>query len=399
MKKVLIIYRFLPQYRVEFYNQLKETLKENNIELQLIYGKTNKVDALRNDEVDIDWAHYIPNKYVKLGKFEILWQPCLRYIRKKNLVIVEQANKLIINYILMLLRHFLTFKLGVWGHGRNLQLKKESRRNKFKQFFLQKCDWYFAYTEYVKRYLLENNFPKNKITVVQNAIDTKNLKKYYENIRDGKLNQLKKELGIRDESIIGLYCGAMYPDKRIGDIVEICMRVKREVPEFCMIFIGAGVDSFKAKAAAEKNEWIHYVGPKFGEERVIYFKLSSIQIMPGAVGLGILDSFALQTPLITIEDSFHGPEIEYIENGVNAIITKDDLEEFSQKTIEVLKTGKYAELIEGCKKSTDKYTVENMVENFKNGILDCIEQNIQTKKDRAITFETNQSQVSSMLQP
>ncbi len=37
MKKVLIIYRTLPQYRLEFYNLLREVLLERDIDLQLIY--------------------------------------------------------------------------------------------------------------------------------------------------------------------------------------------------------------------------------------------------------------------------------------------------------------------------------------------------------------------------
>jgi hypothetical protein len=37
-----------------------------------------------------------------------------------------------------------------------------------------------------------------------------------------------------------------------------------------------------------------------------------------------------------------------------------------------MKSGKYLDLIEGCRKSSGIYTVENMVENFKNGILTCL---------------------------
>lgn len=48
------------------------------------------------------------------------------------------------------------------------------------------------------------------------------------------------------------------------------------------------------------------------------------------------------------------------------------LPDYSNSVIEVLKTEKYVELIEGCKLSAEKYTVESMVENFKNGVLSCL---------------------------
>jgi glycosyltransferase involved in cell wall biosynthesis len=164
----------------------------------------------------------------------------------------------------------------------------------------------------------------------------------------------------------------MYPEKRLDFILEICQRVKIEIPEFNMIFIGSGIESDKVLEASNKNYWIHYVGPKFGKDRVKYFKISSIQIMPGLVGLGILDSFALETPIITTEYPFHSPEIEYLENGINGFITKDNLDDYSQTVIDTLKTKKYIDLIKGCKLSAEIYTVETMVENFKNGVLSCL---------------------------
>jgi L-malate glycosyltransferase len=371
MKKVLIIYRFLPQYRVEFYNGLKKALVEKNIELQLIYGKTSKVEALRNDEVDIDWAQYIPNRTLKLGKIELIWQPCLKNIKGKDLIIVEGANKLILNYILMFARHFSRFSLGIWGHGRNMQIAKNSIRNRFKYLFLNKCDCYFAYTKGVKDLLLMQNFPENKVVIVQNAIAIGETRDYYINISDLEVKDLKNQLGI-EGSNVGIFCGGMYPEKRIDFILKVICKVRKEIPDFHMIFIGSGIDSDKVKNASENNDWIHYVGTKFGKDRVKYFKMSAIQLMPGLVGLGVLDSFVMETPMLTTDYPYHSPEIEYLGNGINGIITRNNLDNYTDMVIEVFKSKKYLELIDGCKESAKKYTVENMVKNFTDGIIKCI---------------------------
>jgi glycosyltransferase involved in cell wall biosynthesis len=371
MKRVLIIYKFLPQYRKEFLNMLKVALAKNSIELELIYGKNSNTDALKRDEIDINWAKFIPNKRLRIRKTELLWQPCLKYLKDKDLVIVEGANRLILNYYLMIGRHFSKYKLAFWGHGRSLQLDIDNWRNRFKYLFINKCDWWFGYTNETKNFLIIKKYPESKITVVHNAIDTLSLRSYYSDIKEDEITELKDQLGIKNCKT-GIYCGAMYPDKNLDFILETCLRVKKEIPEFNMIFIGSGIESYKVLEASKSYDWIHYVGSKFGEERIKYFRISLIQIMPYSVGLGILDSFAMETPMITTFNPFHGPEIEYLENGINGILTKDNIDDYSQTVIDTFKTKKYIDLIEGCKSSVEMYTVETMVENFKNGVISCL---------------------------
>jgi len=139
-----------------------------------------------------------------------------------------------------------------------------------------------------------------------------------------------------------------------------------------MIFMGSGIEADKVIETAKSNNWIHYVGAQFGINRVKYFKISQIQLIPYYVGLGIVDSFALETPLITTSSPFHGPEIEYLENGINGFMTNDDIDDYSTKVVEILKNGSYLHLIDGCKLSAETITIEAMVENFKEGVLSCL---------------------------
>lgn len=372
MQKVLILYKFLPQYRVDFFNRLKDELLAENVELELIYGKLSNTDALKNDEATVSWGRFVANKTFRIGKTELLWQPCIKYFKDKDLIITEQANKLLINYYLMVTRYFFKYKFAFWGHGRNMQEQLYSTKNKFKYYFLKKCDWWFAYTDGVKQFLLDQKYPAHKITTVQNAIDTITLKEQYAAVSEEQVAELKDKLGIKGDKT-AIFCGGMYPEKRLDFILEAIRKIKLSIPEFHAIFVGSGVDSVIVENAARDNNWIHYVGPQFGIDRVMYFKISSVQLMPGLVGLGILDSFALETPIITTEYPFHSPEIEYLENNINGMITENTLNAYSQVIIDLLSGNKYMQLIDGCKKSAEVYTVEKMVSNFKDGILKCLE--------------------------
>jgi glycosyltransferase involved in cell wall biosynthesis len=378
MKEIVIITKLLPQYRSEFFCLLKEELLKNDIGLEVIYGKDKNSKASKNDEVELEWAKYIPNKTFKFFNTELIWQPCLREIKDKDFVIVENANKLLLNYYLILARKFSKYKLAYWGHGRNLQENINSWPNKFKYLFLNKCDWWFGYTNGTKNFLVQRNYPLNKITVVQNAINTFSLKKYYFEFDENEIIDLKRELGIKS-NMTAIFCGAMYPGKNLDFILETCYRVKQEIPDFHMIFIGSGIEAEKVIKASKSNNWIHYIGSKFEKERVKYFKISQIQLMPYYLGLGLLDSFALETPLITTSNPFHGPEIEYLENGKNGYITNDNMNDYVSKVIEVLKNKSYLELIKGCKLTAEKITLEDMVKNFNEGVLSCLNISKQNK--------------------
>jgi L-malate glycosyltransferase len=372
-KKVLIIQQIIPEYRKDFFNLLKSELTKNGVDLMLVYGNRSSSYKSGIHYSTLEWGKLVPNKTIKLGKVEICWQPVFKYLKNKDLVIVEQANRLIFNYLLIAIRKLLGIKLGFWGHGRNMKKVEGSLSNTLTLKYLRSCDWWFSYTKSVKFYLISNKYPSNKITIVQNAIDTDNLRKALEDINDNEMNELKSQLEIHGDNT-AIFCGGMYPEKRIAFILNCCHIIKKEIPDFHMIFIGAGVEENKVKEAAQSYKWIHYVGTKEGQERVKYFKIANLQLMPGAVGLAILDSFALETPIITTCDKSHGPEIDYLENGKNGMMTNNVLEEYTRTTIDLFENKKYLDLIPGCKYSANKFSVENMVNNFKNGILECLSQ-------------------------
>jgi len=140
-----------------------------------------------------------------------------------------------------------------------------------------------------------------------------------------------------------------------------------------MIFLGAGPEEDKIKCAAEELKWCHYIGPKFNNDKVPFFKLADVFFMPGLVGLAILDSFAMQTPIITTNYQYHSPEIEYLENGINGLMVENDIEIYSNSVVYLLMDDKRLKKLKGnCKESAGKYTIENMVKNFHDGIIKAL---------------------------
>jgi len=374
--KVVIIQRVLSHYRRSFYELLRERLVDADIELVLIHGSPSKDEARKKDGAEITWAHHINNKCIKIGPHKLYWQPCLRHIRGVDLIIVEQASRLILNYVLFACQIVGIKRLCFWGHGKNFQEHNASVVGEgIKCFMSHHVHWWFAYNDLSAGVIRSLGYLENRITSVQNAIDTHHLATARQNVTQVQLRHIKAKSGIKGDNVC-IYTGGMYPEKRLDFLLEACVQIKKDVSDFEIIFIGAGPEDSKVKEAAEKHEWVHYVGPKFDEERVPYFMLSRLFLMPGLVGLSILDAFALETPLITTNVSYHSPEIDYLIDGVNGVIVREttDPSVYAAQVSRLLKDDKAREkLIAGCRAAREKYTIEEMVERFTYGVIKALQ--------------------------
>ncbi len=370
--RVVIVQKHLPQYRIPFFEALKKVLDAQGIDLLLIYGQGDTSDKSKADSAHIDWGIFKNVKTIKLLGFPVYWQNVLRHIKKNDLVIVEQANKLLLNYYLLALRSTGYIKLGFWGHGINRQVNQQSFRNKFKLLMVNQADGWFAYTDGVQQFLTEIGVPAHKVFSVDNAIDTRQLHNDLESITEKELEVLRQKLGL-GSGPVGIYIGGMYSEKRLDFLVQCCQHIQRQIPDFQMLFVGNGIDLSIVKHAEEQHAWLHYLGAATGRTKASYLKLADVMLMPGLVGLVILDCFVASVPLITTDYPYHSPEIEYLENNENGLITEDTQAAFTAAVVQLLQHQEQLEkLKKGCQQAAKRYTVENMATRFAHGITNLL---------------------------
>ncbi len=53
------------------------------------------------------------------------------------------------------------------------------------------------------------------------------------------------------------------------------------------------------------------------------FSSSEASLVPGAVELAIIDCFALEVPLMMTKFPYHGPEVGYLKNRENGLMTEE----------------------------------------------------------------------------
>jgi L-malate glycosyltransferase len=366
--KVVIVQRILTHYRIDFYQYLQSILPDS-ISLHLVYGQGNQDDSAKLDEAHLSWGTVIKNRY--WGK--LVWQPALPYLHDADLVIVENANRLLLNFILHLRYIIFKKRFAYWGHGKDFQTHSKLK-NLLKHTYSKNTHWWFCYTQSGKQIVQQAGFDSSRITVVQNAIDTTALLNIAHSVTQKEQQELLTKINW-DTSLsshTAIYCGGMYTEKRIPFLLDCCHKLKESIPDFRILFIGSGPDKHLLETASKQHHWIHYAGPAFAREKVVYYSLAQLALMPGLVGLTILDSFALQVPLITTNYPFHSPEIEYLQHNYNGCISENNSSAYCDAVQKAFEEPRLNKLKQGCLESSKKYTAQAMAQNFCNGIVKAL---------------------------
>jgi glycosyltransferase involved in cell wall biosynthesis len=263
--------------------------------------------------------------------------------------------------------------LAFWGHGYNHQGIVTSLSERLKQWLAIKVDWWFAYTQDTCRYLAELGFPRNRITIIENATDTSTFAHAVANVPRRDIIDLRCQFGFPENACVALYCGSFYADKQLEFLLQVGDELYRKHVNFRMIVIGDGPQKEWMRDAAKSRSWLQYSGPQFGSNKAKLFAVSDFFLNPGAVGLAILDSFAAGLPFITSNYKGHGPEIAYLEHEGNGLMLPFDLELFVEGVDRAIEDHSFlASLRQGALVSGKRYTLENMVANVANGVMDFL---------------------------
>ena len=131
--RVAIVQETLRHYRVPFFEALRERLAHDGIDLELYVGQPPLTELTKQDTAEIAWARRSTNHRLGMGSRSLVWQSCLRDLRGADLVIVEQASRMLLNYVLLAWRRVGGPRVAFWGHGRNLASAEASRHRRSDQ--------------------------------------------------------------------------------------------------------------------------------------------------------------------------------------------------------------------------------------------------------------------------
>jgi glycosyltransferase involved in cell wall biosynthesis len=342
--------------------------------LTVVYSEPDLNEGAKGDSINLSvpLGVKVPRLYFVDDRL-LLQLPSPKLIASADLVIVVQASGYLLNYLLFALRALGLKRVALWGHGWNRQGDARSWSEWIKRRLAASADWWFAYTKGTASYLVSVGMDPRRITIVDNAIDSLGFGKAVSSVAETDILELRTKLSLSGEERIGLYCGSLYREKRVPLLLEIGEHMAECLPEFRLVVVGGGSEAKLVEEFGRTRRWLRYTGPLFGRDKAVCFRMAEVFINPGGVGVGIIDSFAADLPMLTCKDALHGPEIEYLESGGNGLIIDGDAKAFAQAAVDLLcDSARLARLAQGASRAGKRYTVENMVTNVERGILSCL---------------------------
>ncbi len=366
-RRLCIVQPVLKSYRLPFFLGLQQRLDALGIELQVVYGPPWAEEARRGDHVELPapLGRCVPSRM--LGG-RLLWMPALGEALRADAVIVEHANKHLLNLPLALGRKLGGPPMAYWGHGRDRQGNEDSWGERYKRRTLHWADWWFAYTAGAADYVQAQGFDAARITTVGNAVDTRELRQTVAAVTPAERNAALQALDLPTTQPVLVYCGSLYENKRL-DLLCAAMDALQTRQPAALIVIGGGPLAPMMQAYAGTRPWVRCVGPKFGRDKAVLLSAASLWLNPGLVGLGILDAFSAGLPLITTDVPVHSPEIEYLEPGVNGLMVAPDATVLAGTLCRLLQTpAELQALRAGALRSGERHSIETMVKNFAEGV-------------------------------
>ena len=288
------------------------------------------------------------------------------------MIVLEQQNRALHNYPLLAARYFGSrTKLAFFGHGRNFQETRETLGERIKRLLAVQVDWWFAYTEASALALTDAGMPGERITVMNNAIDTRGLQTDLGAVTLEDVTVFRQELDISPDASVGLFIGGLYPEKRLPFLLAAAEIIRARRPDFVLLIAGDGPDRAVFKPAAH----LRLLGPRFGRDKAVLLKAADLLLMPGAIGLVVLDAFCAGLPLVTTALKYHGPEFAYMNDGREGVVVRDpnSVEAYADAVLALLADApRIRDMSVRAREAATNYTIESMAERFADGVVKAL---------------------------
>lgn len=367
-RHVLVVQRRLTHYRVPFFELLRADLRAAGLELRLACGEPTAEEATKHDAGQLDWAVSLKTRYALGGR--LCWQPFGHLARDAAVTVITAENKLLYN----LVEQFGApgRRVMLWGHGGNLQGQRDSLRERFKARVSLRADWWLAYTALSRELVQGLGFPAERISVLENAVDTSELRMQLDAISPEARAAGRAVLGV-GPGPVGIYIGSLYAEKRIDFLLEAARGIRARLPSFELLVVGAGPQAAMVADAAEREPWIKALGVLRGADKALALSLADVYLHPGAIGLAVQDAFVAGVPLVTAQLATHGPEIAYVDSGRNGLVTPDDLPAYVRACVALLTDDRqHAAMRAQGLADGQRYTLQNMSRRFTEGVLGAL---------------------------
>ena len=351
---VLVLQEQIPPYRVPFFRFLADELGRRDLDLRVISSSALPAP----DELGF------PHQRVPVTRGGT---SALRAIfrQRPTALVLPHSSRFAPAAAATRLRQRRARKQLLWGMGMARRYGIESPDDSpkaaeaIRRTMLSMCDHYLSYTDISTKNLSNAGYERARITTLNNAVEGIAAPGQAVNAR-----RVPRQM---------LFVASLVEDKEPLAAVAIADRLRGLTPGTTLHIVGDGPLRHQCEQAASRREWVHYHGPQRGP-RLRELALScDLAIIPGRVGLAILEMASAGLPIATFAAALHGAEIAYLNDGTNGIFLDRDIDLAARRIAALLMDRPALERMRGdAIRSARRHTVQSMAANFSAGVAACL---------------------------
>ena len=358
-------------YRVPFMNELGDRLAAMDGALLVAESAAPPSIAQRQDERHGDYGRAVDTKWFRLGGREIGVRRVEQAIREfsPDYVVLQQELRNLESYPLIAGAGMRKFQVGFWGHGRSYSTSQTELEASAKQWLTRRTKWFFAYTQGGADHVVENGFPRLRTTVLNNTIDTAALRRDLEAVTDQDVTTFRTRFGL-SKGKTALFIGGVDDAKGISFLLEAVSLIADEVPGFMLLIAGDGARRVDVQRAERDGAPIRYLGRLDGRDKAMALKAADVMAIPVGIGLVAIDSLTAGRPIVSTLGQTHGPEYEYLEDGLTCVYSAHNVNGYAGVVAKLLNDGaRLIEMQSACLGRSRDFSIDLMADAFLEGLI------------------------------
>jgi glycosyltransferase involved in cell wall biosynthesis len=371
---------FIPEYRVRLYEHLGQM---REVEYVIFHGEAPGGTGHRAATGPFSFPEVrVRGHELRIGGKTLVYQSAVKRMTGPGFhgAVIGAELKLLANTLLFPLLKLRGRPVLLWGQGfekqedRGVAMRRLSRGvAPLKRAAARRADGYLTYTAGGRDHLVDAGVDPGRVSVLGNTLDLEAEIEAQRRVREESEEDLRKGLGLSDESIVLLFVGRVYREKRLSEFVSALRALQDRGPGAVPVeglVVGDGPDLARVVRDAKGLSRVRFLGEVRDREEVARcMRVASAVVIPGAVGLAVNHAFAHGVPVITREGRMHGPEFEYLEPGRNSIVAGGDFDDFVRSAATFVDSADCRRaLAAGAMESRNGLSVEAMADSFHHAV-------------------------------
>ncbi len=262
-------------------------------------------------EVEHPAIEIVQNRFL-CGR-RLLWQSGgIRTLVGARVVVLELNPRILTSWLVLIARRAAGRRTIAWGHAWSRQGEKAAAEP-LRHAMRRLAHAIVVYTD-TQAVQLRRRMPGKCIVAAPNAL--------YER----RMRSVPSKASLPRDVV---YCGRLIPAKKPMLLLDAFIAALHALPEeMRLVFVGGGPldgELRRRVREADVDHRVDLVGPVTDRDALeTVYARTLCTVSPGYAGLSLIQSLWFGVPVLVARDEPHSPEIEAVEEGVNAVIVDSD---------------------------------------------------------------------------